>query len=225
MSAVCYRFWFISPLLCLISIQHLPAQTLVLKDMLTESASNYLDKIIRASERMGVLIDSLLRLSRIGRQVLAVENINLTELVTNAINDYKDNSSEKIEFIIQEDMYCTGDRSLLQVAIDNLISNAVKYSTGCAQPVIEFGTLHAQAETVYFIKDNGMVLGLMNAMLTNYLCHFSVCTMIPSFRAWVSGWRRYVAYFIVMAAASGQSQKQMQVRFSILRSGQRGNPK
>jgi light-regulated signal transduction histidine kinase (bacteriophytochrome) len=49
-----------------------------------------------------------------------------------------------------------GDPQLLQIALDNLIGNAWKYTARAAEPSIEFGALTGQTgETVYFLKDNG----------------------------------------------------------------------
>jgi len=127
-----------------------------LQDVIEENAHSYLDNIVQASERMNMLIDSLLRLSRIGRQALEIENINLSDLANNAISDSKDDRLEEIDFVIEENMYCHGDKNLLQIAIDNLISNAIKYTSKNPHPEIELGTLKKEGETVYFIKDNGV---------------------------------------------------------------------
>ena len=61
----------------------------------------------------------------------------------------------KSEFVISPGMIIKGDKSLLTIALQNLLGNAWKFTGKCPQAKIEFGVEEQNGEKVYFIKDNG----------------------------------------------------------------------
>lgn len=123
---------------------------------LTEQSVNYLQRIKAASETMGELIDNLLRLSRIGRQPILVETLNITELVHQVFAQKCEDSDRCPELRVQEGMYDDGDVGLVRIALDNLIGNAIKYSAKVTKPMIEVAASRVGVETVYCISDNGV---------------------------------------------------------------------
>ena len=56
---------------------------------------------------------------------------------------------------LAEDLYAEGDEQLLTILLNNLLGNAWKYSSKSPGPVIEFGSIEKNAETVFYVKDNG----------------------------------------------------------------------
>ena len=60
------------------------------------------------------------------------------------------------KFIIEPDVYVTGDPGLIKIAIENLLDNSNKFTNKTEQPRIEFGQLQQDDPTVYFVKDNGV---------------------------------------------------------------------
>ncbi|MDX2100860.1 MAG: PAS domain-containing protein [Leptolyngbyaceae cyanobacterium bins.59] len=116
---------------------------------------HYLQVIENSSQKMALLIDGLLTLSRIGRQSMGEETVQLQHLVEEAIVLAQTQSSQaqSVEFVIHELPTVQGDATLLQQVMSNLIGNAVKFSRNQANPRVEIGTT---PEGTFFVKDNGV---------------------------------------------------------------------
>jgi PAS domain S-box-containing protein len=120
-------------------------------------AKDYFARIMNASKKMGVLIDDLLKLARLTRVEMKMEVTNLTEMATSIINELKElNPERNVSFYVQEGMIQVADRNLLQIALQNLIGNAWKYSRNQSLATIELGSFVKEELTTYFIKDNGV---------------------------------------------------------------------
>ena len=117
----------------------------------------YLQTICNASERMGRLIDDLLEFSRIGRQVLEREPINMRTVVNSVVSDVVSASRKSAPvFEIGELPSIECDRRLLHLVWLNLLDNAVKYSAESASPQISISADTREHEVVYRIRDNGV---------------------------------------------------------------------
>jgi len=57
--------------------------------------------------------------------------------------------------VIMPDLKTRGDNHLLQVLLENLLSNAWKFTSKHSQARIEFGTTHIKGEQTFFVRDNG----------------------------------------------------------------------
>ncbi|MEC5216510.1 signal transduction histidine kinase [Actimicrobium sp. GrIS 1.19] len=125
--------------------------------LLDAEGHRLLDVIRDNSKRMGNLIDDLLTFSRLGRQGLQVDQIDMRGLVDNAITqvrrkgDYPDSQIE-----IGDLPKAYGDHALLQQVWMNLLSNALKYSGTMAQPCIRINGTRTADETIYAVADNGV---------------------------------------------------------------------
>ncbi|MCC6958088.1 MAG: GHKL domain-containing protein, partial [Anaerolineales bacterium] len=62
----------------------------------------------------------------------------------------------EIEISIQPDLYVYGDANLLQLALENLVNNAWKFTRRSPQPRIEIGATHQKGRPIYFVRDNGV---------------------------------------------------------------------
>jgi signal transduction histidine kinase len=126
-------------------------------DQVPQEALHYLTRIYDASDRMGILIDDLLELSRVSRQEMHWETVNLSALAQTICHELRESSSErKAHCLIQEDVTAVGDARLLRLVLQNLMENAWKYSSGKECAEIEFGTEMRDGETVMFVRDNGV---------------------------------------------------------------------
>ena len=126
-------------------------------ETLNEQVLDYLARIRKASQTMGQLIDDMLKLSRITRAEMNIEKVNLSEIVSTITNEFKElNPNHKAEFVIESNIVVSGDKNLLRIAMQNLISNAWKYSSKNDSIKIEFGKTIQEDSTVYFIRDNGV---------------------------------------------------------------------
>jgi PAS domain S-box-containing protein len=126
--------------------------------LLDEKGRRYMAIILEASKRMGTLIDDLLAFSRIGRAETRETMVSLEQLVTEVQNElWQETEGRNIIWTIGRlpDLY--GDRSMLKLALVNLISNAVKFTRTRPQPKIEIGSAEEHAKSVtLFVKDNGV---------------------------------------------------------------------
>jgi DNA-binding LacI/PurR family transcriptional regulator/signal transduction histidine kinase len=123
---------------------------------LPEKARYYLERVQANAQRMGVLIDDLLALSRLGRKELHLIMVNMNDLVGQVLRQVSSQiDTSQAQFVIGELPACQADVSLLEQVLVNLISNAVKYSSKVSQPRIEIGCLRENAQKVYYVKDNG----------------------------------------------------------------------
>jgi PAS domain S-box-containing protein len=121
------------------------------------TGQNYLHRVRAASQRMGQLIDDLLNLSRLTRQEIERERIDLSALVRIIAADLQEQEPErKVEFVIEEGVVTTGDGHLLQIALEKLISNAWKFTSKHPRARIEFGVADCEGQTAYFVRDDGV---------------------------------------------------------------------
>ncbi len=115
---------------------------------------DYIRRVRSGVQRMGQLIDALLQLSRITRAEITRENVDLSELAESvAANLREENPDCNITFNIEGRLEADGDPKLLRVALENLLGNAVKFSSKKADPVVEFGW--DDAHNAWFVRDNG----------------------------------------------------------------------
>jgi len=127
------------------------------QDTLDDTGRDYLNRVRVATQRMGILIDELLKLSRITRATLKCTAVDLSQLATEVLQDLQDTAPDHpAQILIQPGLQVHGDSGLLKVALENLLGNAWKYSGKRADPRIEFGRFADGAETIYFISDNGV---------------------------------------------------------------------
>jgi len=125
---------------------------------LDDKDRRYMTIILEAAKRMGTLIDDLLSFSRIGRAERKESMVSLGELVKEIQGEVlSETEGRNVAWKIGPlpDLY--GDRSMLKLALLNLMSNAVKFTRNCPQAVIEIGYTDQSADgIVVFIKDNGV---------------------------------------------------------------------
>lgn len=121
-----------------------------------EQGRDYFHRIQRASQHMGHLIDDMLKLSRLSRVEIHPEYIDLSSLAEGIIHEIKSSDPERnVEVKIRKDMIVRADHNLMQIALQNLMDNAWKYTRKKSDAVIEFSSFRKDHKIVYFIKDNG----------------------------------------------------------------------
>jgi len=125
-------------------------------DRLDASARDYLTRIRHGTQRMGQLIDDLLNLSRVTRAPLAPRRLDLSTMAQEILLRLQAEAPErKLHLKIQAGLKAMGDPGLLQLALENLLGNAWKYSSKTPQPRIEFGRTEQDGQPVFFVRDNG----------------------------------------------------------------------
>ncbi|HEX3008263.1 MAG TPA: ATP-binding protein, partial [Bacteroidales bacterium] len=132
----------------------------ILKDygsQFDESAKDYFARIMNASRKMGTLIDDLLKLARLSRVEMKIEQVNLSDMASAVVSELKETNPErKIEFEAQENMFELADRNLIRIALENMLGNAWKYSKNNPLTIIKFASVQKDEKTVYYISDNGV---------------------------------------------------------------------
>lgn len=126
-------------------------------DSLRPEARHYLQRIQEGTHRMGVLVDDLLSLTRIGRHELKLQVTGLDSVVKDVLADLRpDMEKRDIEWKISSLPYVEGDSALLKVVFQNLLSNAVKYTRPRAKAIIEVGAEEVDGEPAVYVRDNGV---------------------------------------------------------------------
>ena len=137
---------------------------------LDETARGYLIKIRSAAQRMGQLIDDLLRLSRLRGAEIRPKSFCLSELVSTIAGELSaGDPARSVEFSIQPEVYVYADPGLLRIALENLLRNAWKFTSKKPSARIEFGTLQVAAsqagaggaragaqQLACFVRDDGV---------------------------------------------------------------------
>jgi len=125
---------------------------------LSEKSLRQLTTISQSAKRMGDLIDDLLAFSRIGQSEIEKAEVDLNELVREALGDLQGETKDrKIVWTIHPLPAVRADRDLMGLVLVNLISNALKFTGGRPEARIEIGCAPGgDAETVVFVRDNGV---------------------------------------------------------------------
>ena len=123
---------------------------------LDDRGKNYLDRVRAATQRMGLLIDDMLALSRVTRVEMRHETVDLSALAAIVLTELqKSEPDRKVNLLIEPGLTGVGDERLLRMALVNLLGNAWKFTSLTPQPQIEFGATHAGSTTEFFVRDNG----------------------------------------------------------------------
>jgi len=126
-------------------------------DELDKEGKSYLKKISDAGELMGQLMDDLLKLSRVTRNDLSIQRLDLSDMAHAIVDELRQNEPHrKVKITIAPDMTANGDKNLLGLVLQNLLGNAWKYSSKTARPRIEMGTIERNGKQAYFVRDNGV---------------------------------------------------------------------
>jgi PAS domain S-box-containing protein len=124
---------------------------------LPEGAQHHLQRIENGARRMGLLVDDLLNLTRVGRQSLSVQVTGLSSIVKDVVSLLEpETEARKLEWKIAELPFVECDPNLVRQVFQNLVSNALKYSRPRSPAVIEIGYTEKDGQSVIFVKDNGV---------------------------------------------------------------------
>lgn len=125
-------------------------------DKLDGKGRRHLDTIALAARRMGQLIDDLLEFSRIGRAEFHRMPVDMAALVTEVRAALEsETASRVVHWQVNALPQIWADVALLRQVWQNLLSNAVKYTQRQPEAHITVGTVEAEGETVFFVRDNG----------------------------------------------------------------------
>jgi PAS domain S-box-containing protein len=125
-------------------------------DRLDDKGRDRLGRIRAATQRMGVLIDDLLKLSRVSRAELHREAVEVSTMAQDVVQELSKDAPERdVEFSVQEGLIEAADARLLRVVLDNLLGNAWKYTGRTEGARVEFGAYTEDGVQVFYVRDNG----------------------------------------------------------------------
>lgn len=125
---------------------------------LDDTGVSYIERIIRAVEKMRRLIDGLLAYTKLDTLPWAPHKLSINTLVEKMLNDYAiEIHQNQIQIVLnlQESIVLVDEEGLLQV-LGNLLDNAIKYSKKQKEPIIEIGSQKLEDKTLIWVKDNGV---------------------------------------------------------------------
>lgn len=145
-----------SPLITIRAFADLAQQDAASGDI--DSLNSDMSRIIDATDKMRQLLEQLLELSRIGRQLSPAEPIELAELAREAVELVSGRIREReIDVSVSEMLpVMLGDRARMLEVLQNLLENAVKFMGEEKSPRIEVGVRKDGGGTVCYVKDNGI---------------------------------------------------------------------
>jgi PAS domain S-box-containing protein len=124
---------------------------------LSPPGQQYLHRIQEGARRMGLLLDELLNLARIGRQSLELQATELNAIVEEVVTILKPEANGRpVEWRIAKLPTVKCDPILMKQVFQNLLSNALKYSRNRSNATIEVGEVKQNGKSVIFVRDNGV---------------------------------------------------------------------
>jgi PAS domain S-box-containing protein len=125
---------------------------------LDPGAQRYIERIQAGTQKMGLLVDELLNLARVGRHLLRLQPTRLNETVAEVIAMLQpDSEGRQVEWAIADLPLVECDPVLVKQVFQNLLANALKFTRSRTRAIIEIG--HAEEEdgqSVFMVRDNGV---------------------------------------------------------------------
>lgn len=123
----------------------------------------YIDRVLAGTQRMSNLIDDLLELGRVTRVEFRRRQVDLSEHARATLTRLREASPERAAAIVVEpQLIVDGDPGLLEIALENLLDNAWKFTASRPVAEIRFGALAVDGiagnenERTFFVQDNGV---------------------------------------------------------------------
>jgi signal transduction histidine kinase len=133
-------------------------------EKLDDEGKDALKRIRAASQRMGDLIDDLLRLSHATRAKLNMTRVDLSAIAREIADGLdREQAGRPVDWQIEPGLSLRADAPLIRIAMQNLLHNARKFTGRTAQPVIRIGALEHEGRKRYFVADNGVGFDMAHA--------------------------------------------------------------
>jgi PAS domain S-box-containing protein len=131
---------------------------------LDEQAKTYVNQISIASEKMGLLIEGILSLSRATRGKFKLEPLDISAMATRQLKELaRGDSIRQVDWQVEPGLMATGDKVTVEAVMGNLLDNAWKYTgkTECATIRVHAGTQGPANEIC--VTDNGAGFDMAHA--------------------------------------------------------------
>ena len=125
-------------------------------DKLAAEGRDYLTRIRGASQRMGLLIDDILKLSRLSRLEMRKEPTDLSALAESCLRNLREmQPARSVEIDVKKNLVANADPNLMRIVMENMLGNAWKFTAKTANARISFGMKEENGDKIYFVYDNG----------------------------------------------------------------------
>jgi GAF domain-containing protein len=125
-------------------------------EKLDEVGRGYIQRVSDSIRRMTLLIDDLLKLSRLTRSPVRRMPLDLSAMAVALASDLRSSQPERVvEIVIEPGLAADADPNLIRIVLENLLNNAWKFTSKQSAAQIEFGTVLHDGQKAYFVRDNG----------------------------------------------------------------------
>ncbi|CAN5295418.1 hypothetical protein BH11PLA2_BH11PLA2_28750 [soil metagenome] len=126
-------------------------------DTLDEKGRHYLHRIRTGTQRMGQLIDDLLKLSRMSRSELVRQHVDLSAKAAKVVAQLREREPERnVTFSVQPGMFADCDPRLMRIVLENLFANAWKFTANKSLAVVVFEQVEKAAQPAFVVRDDGV---------------------------------------------------------------------
>jgi signal transduction histidine kinase len=125
-------------------------------DRLDEAGQDHLARVRNAAQRMGRLIDDLLKLSRLSRAQVVRDEVDLSQIARDIAAEHRErNPTRQVIWRIDDQLRARCDPSLARIVLENLLGNAWKFTSKTPTASIEFTALPDVVPATFVVRDNG----------------------------------------------------------------------
>jgi signal transduction histidine kinase len=124
---------------------------------LDERAKDYLNRMRRASQRMGAVFDGLQSLFRVTSGEIHREPVNISAMAAEIVDELQASSNRRdVQVGIAPDLTVSADARLVRIMLGNLLNNAWKFTSTKDDAAIGVGSELVDGEARHFVRDNGV---------------------------------------------------------------------
>jgi len=121
-----------------------------------EEGRDSLRRVRAAAQKMGHLIDDILKLSRLSRSDMTYEQVDLGALADSIVAELRSTeSTRRVTYRVAPGLVARGDKTLIRILLENLLANSWKFTSKHSTAQIEVGAAQKEGELAYFVRDDG----------------------------------------------------------------------
>jgi PAS domain S-box-containing protein len=125
-------------------------------DKLDAQGKDYLHRVRASTQRMGLLIDDILKLSQVTRAEMCHELVDLSGMARSVLCELAEAQPNRhVEIKIKERLSASGDSRLLRIALENLLGNAWKFTSKMEAAHIQFDEAASNGTPIFYVRDDG----------------------------------------------------------------------
>jgi len=125
-------------------------------ERLNPEEKGHLERVRTATQHMGLLIESMLQLSRLSRSELRRTNVDVSALALGVLADLQRQDPERrVTAVVAPGLVAQADPSLLHSVLENLLGNAWKFTSKTTEARLELGCAEQDGVPTFFVHDNG----------------------------------------------------------------------